>query len=77
MGGGGTEKEQMLRTQRTRGSSPDHWASVTGYGEGGTLRISVKGVLLRFEKKNYLKPTEAILWNIQINLPTLERQKKR
>lgn len=51
LGGRGTEKEQTLRTQRTRGSSPDHWASVTGYGEGGTLRISVKGVLLRFEKK--------------------------
>lgn len=68
---GETEKEQMVRTQRTRGSPPDHWASVTGYGVGRTLRVSAKTVLLRFEKKN--------IWNREklssgIKLAFLERQ---
>lgn len=48
----GTEKEQMIRTQRIRDSPPAHCASVTRYGHGGRgLRVSVKRVLLGSEKK--------------------------
>lgn len=66
-------KKGTIWTRIIEGRLPDQWVSVLHCWEA--LTASVKRVLLRFKKKNNLEHREAILWNIQINLPSLERQK--